>query len=483
METSLARACRRMIVPLVGALCIGAGASGQVPADVPFVVTRLGLDLRVDYERGTVGGTATLLLRNVSHHPAAVVPLLLNRLMTVSRIESVAGADAPFEQRVALFQDDSARQVDAIVITPQRPVPPGDSLAIVVHYGGVLVGYTETGSLYIKDHVSRDFTIIREDAYAFPTLGVPSWTSNRAARREPFVFAARVTVPAGLVVAMGGERGERAERDSVVTWSYHSSEPVPFLNIVIAPYQLLESAGARIFYFTADSSGARTVEHAIAGAVERYTRWYGPLGREPQIVVMEIPEGFGSQASLVAGIIQTADAFRDRSQLRQLYHELSHVWNVPDLDRPSPRWNEGLAMYLQWRMAAELDGWTEWDAQLERTTQSLMRRCGLPVRCDSVPFASYGTADLTDRSYSVGMLMFYALSQVLGPDVFDRAYRGFFQQYRETGATTADLVAAFRRASPKSERILTDWLLTTRWYARLASGETVRQIVDDYKAH
>jgi hypothetical protein len=344
------------------------------------------------------------------------------------------------------------------------------------------VGYTETGSLYIQDHVSREFTIIREDAYAFPALGVPLLRANRRMRREPFTFAARVGVPAGLVVAMGGERDERTEQDSMVTWRYHSAVPVPFLNIAVAPYQLLESAGARIFYFPADSSGAQMVQRAIAGAVERFTRWYGPLDHDPRITVMEIPDGFGSQASLVAGILQTAAAFRDRTQLPQLYHELSHVWNVLDLERPSPRWNEGLAMYLQWRTAGELDGWTDWDAQLARTAQSLLRRCAQGVPCDSVPLANYGAAGLTDRSYSVGMLMFYALAQTLGAEGFDRAYRGFFQQYRDRGATTADFVAAFRRASPKSDRVLSDWLLTTRWYRRLASGETVRHMVDGYTA-
>jgi aminopeptidase N len=99
-----------------------------------------------------------------------------------------------------------------------------------------------------------------------------------------------------------------------------------------------------------------------------------------------------------------------------------------------------------------------------------------------VPLANYGAAGLTDRSYSVGMLMFYALAQTLGAEGFDRAYRGFFQQYRDRGATTADFVAAFRRASPKSDRVLSDWLLTTRWYRRLASGETVRHMVDGYTA-
>jgi hypothetical protein len=392
-----------------------------------------------------------------------------------------AGADLPFQQHIAVFRDDSIRQVNAVVAIPGRPVAPGDSFTIVVHYGGILVGYTETGSLYVRDRVSRDFTIIREDAYAFPMLGVTSWRSNRAAPREPFAFAARVSVPVGLVVAMAGELRERTQQDSVVTWSYRGTEPVPFLNIAIAPYRLLERLGVRIFYLPADSTGAPIIERAVAEAVQRYRRWYGPLGREPQLVIMEIPEGFGSQASLTAGILQTADAFRDRSERRQLYHELSHLWNVPDLERPSPRWNEGLASFLQWRMAAELDGWYQWDAQLERTAQSLMRRCVQPVRCDSVAPAGYGGAGLTDLAYPVGMLMFYALYQVLGPEPFDRAYRGFFQQYRETGATSAELVAAFHRVSRRSDRVFTDWLLTTRWYARLASGESFRRIVEAYR--
>ena len=478
----MARAVRRTLVPLLSALCVSTAAA-QAPADVPYVLTHLGLDLRVDYERGAIAGTATLHLRNVSDHPAAVVPLLLNRLMIVSRVEDAAGAAVPLEQHVALFQDDSARQVDAIVVTPGGAVAPGDSLVLVVHYGGILVGYTETGSLYIQDHVSRDFTIIREDAYAFPALGIPLVAANRRLRREPFTFAARVAVPAGLVVAMGGERDERSGQDSTVTWRYHSAVPVPFLNVTIAPYQLIENAGARIYYFAADSSGAQMVARAIAGAVARFTRWYGPLAHEPRITVMEIPDGFGSQASLVAGIIQTAAAFRDRAQLPQLYHELSHVWNVEDRERPSPRWNEGLAMYLQWRMAGELDGWSDWDARLQRTVDNVMRACAQRAPCDSVPLANYGAAGLTDRSYSVGMLMFYALARTLGAETFDRAYREFFQQHRDSGATTADLVAAFRKASPRSAPVLDDWLLTPRWYHRLAAGETLPHIVAGYRAN
>jgi hypothetical protein len=401
--------------------------------------------------------------------------------MTVSKATDAAGADLPFQQNVVIFQDDSALQVNCITVKPKAPLPPGAAFTIALHYRGVLVGYTETGSLYIQDHVSRDFTIIREDAYAFPVLGVPSRTANRAAQRESFAFSARITVPSGLVVAMGGVPGERTQQNSLVTWNYHSIEPVPFLNITIAPYEQLERSGAHIFYFPADAAGAKALDQAIAAAVERYARWFGSLGHDPRLVIMEIPENFGSQGSLSAGILQTADAFRDRSELSQVYHELSHLWNVPDLERPSPRWNEGLAMFLQSRMAAELDGWNQWDARLARFASSLREHCAAPAPCNTVPMAEYGRAGLTDYSYSVGMLMFYALYQVLGPEAFDRAYAGFFQQYRKNGATTADLVSAFRNASPKSDRILQDWLLTTRWYPLLSSGKPLPQIIEDYK--
>jgi hypothetical protein len=483
-----ARGTRSLETPLAAliasaALAAAAPALAQAPAEAPapFVLQRLDLDLAVDYERGTVAGTATLRVRNLSPRPVGAVTLLLNRLMTVGGVTAEDGAPLPFAQRVVLFQDDSTLQVDAVTVTPRAPVAPGDSLAIAVRYGGVLVGYVETGSLYIRDHVSREFTILREDAFAFPVLGVASWRANRAAPREPFTFGARVTVPADLVVAMGGEPVERSARDSLVRWNYRSTAPVPFLNIAIAPYRVLERAGTRVFFFPADSLGARSVEQAIAGAVDRYGRWFGPLGEEARLTVMEIPEGYGSQASLAAGILQTADAFRDRAQLRQLYHELSHLWNVEDRERPSPRWNEGLASFLERRVAAELDGWSDWDSLLARVEQRLRRACTSDAGCGAMPFAAYGAAGKTDLSYSVGLAMFYALYRTLGAEAFDRAYRDFFQAHRGTGAVSQDLAAAFHRADPRSDAVFADWFTTTRWYARLVAGESLARIAESYR--
>jgi hypothetical protein len=469
-----------MFIGIPALLSLAGPPPRQDPDSVPLLLTRMALDVRIDYERQAIGGSSTLVLRNLSDRPVASVPLLLNRLMVVSRVVDETGANLHFDQHVVVFRDDSIRQVNAITITPGRSFGAHDSLALTLQYGGILVGYTETGSLYIQDHVAHDFTILREDAYAFPVLGMPSWASVRAIPTAPFVFTAQVTVPADLVVAMGGELLNRARRDSLTTWCYRSMGPVPFLNITVAPYLQREGPATLIFYFPADSAGARMLEEAVAAALDRYRRWYGPLRTQPQLVIMEIPVGFGSQASLTAGIIQTADAFRTHAELRQVYHELSHLWNIPDLEHPSPRWNEGLASFLQWRMAAELDGWNEWDVQVARAVQTLLERCAPPAPCNTIPFGSYGTAGLTDRSYSVGFLMFYTLYQVLGGEHFDQAYRHFVEQYRDSGATTAELEVAFHRESPLSDAVFADWLATTRWYARLSSGESIPHMIGSY---
>lgn len=474
-----------MILTSIASVAVGIAAALPVaPSGVDptaFSVTRLSLDLHVDYDRATLGGSATLHLRNDSKSSRREIPFLLNRLMTVSRVTSPAGKVLRFQQSARMFEDDSVLQVNAVVVDAMRPIASGDSITVVLRYAGTLVGYIETGSLYIQDRVSRDFTIIREDAFAFPRLGVPSWKVNRAARSRDFAFDARLTVPSDLVVAMGGQPRPVAKKDSLATWEYRSTTPVPFLNITIAPYKVLESPAVRIFYFPQDSSGARMIERAVAGAMRTFATWYGALRDERQLVVMEIPEGFGSQASLSAGILQTADAFRDRRQLRQIYHELSHLWNVADLDAPSPRWNEGLASFLQWRMAEELDGWSDWDARVDRTVQLLMTGCGEASSCASVPMAEFGLAGLTDHSYQLGMLMFKALYDVLGAAMFDRTYAAYYQEHREQGGTTAQLADAFRAVSSKSDPILADWLFTTRWRARLASGESLAQIIASYR--
>jgi len=474
-----------MLRPLViVALMVAGGRPAPPAAPSPDLgglrLIHLDLALSVDYEEARLAGTATLTMENTSEEPVSLIPLLLYRLMMVSEVTDEAGGALAFTQDIVTMVDWPQYQANHITVILDAPLAPGQRTGVRVGYGGYLAGLTETGMRYVKDRIEREFTIIREDALAFPVLGVPSWEQNRAVARAPFSFRARITVPEDLTVAAGGRMAQRTLAHGQTTFEYRNIEPVAFLNIAIAPYQVLEGQDATVFYFPADSVGAGRVLDRLEAALALLGRWFGPIGLHAGITVIEIPEGFGSQASLAAGIIQTREAFNDSTQYRQLYHELSHLWNAPDLDVPSPRWNEGLASFLERRMAAELDGWPDMAAFMEDAARATVTRFDGNPSYQATPLIDYGKASLTDLSYRVGMLAFYALDRLIGPEAFNAAIGSYLRLYRDTGGTTADLSMVFQRAAPTADMtgFFEDWFYSMTWYERLRSGASLSEVIE-----
>jgi hypothetical protein len=447
------------------------GAVAQARDEFGLAMTRLELSLDLDYGDGSVAGWARYEIANRSTTPATTVPFNVGRLMDVGAVEGAEGHPLGFIQDVAVFSDSPRRQVNHVVVSLPRPLAPGASTALTIHYGGYLVGYTETGSLYIQDRVDEAFTILREDAFAWPVLGTLSARRNRAAPRPDFPFIARIAVPERFTVASGGRLLDQRTEDGRTTFTYESVAPAPFLNLPVAEYAVVRGGSVRVYYFPADSVGARRVLDGVTSGLALLDRWFGPLGATPELAVMEIPEMWGSQASLTGGIIQTADAFREAGHMSALYHELTHLWNAPDLDQPSARWNEGLASYLARRMARELDGWEGMQGYMRQATERLLTAASSTPEIATVPFRRYGEVGLTDLSYQVGMLMFYALHRALGDKELDAALGSYYQDHRERGGTFEQLIEYVRaNASVGLDRFFEDWVYTTRWYDALRAG-------------
>jgi hypothetical protein len=482
-QSSLARSSNWLLA-LIAATVIGSPAvAQQPPSEVALPqLTRMALAVEPDYDSERLSGTATLTLRNTADTPITRVPLLLHRLMRVNAVRTEDGRELTHRQQIMSYEDWETFQANVIQVDLARPLPAGESTQVAVDFGGHLVGYTETGMLYVRDHISRDFTILRSDALAFPVVGVPSVQANRAAPFALFEFEASVTVPEDLVVATGGEEIGRTMSDGFVTWRYRSRAPAPYLIVTIAPYQVASEDGLRIFHFPEDSVGARAMLEASRRAAERYQEIFGPLDRELALTIMEIPDGWGSQASLTGGIIQVAGAFRDSDRTQELYHEMSHLWNAVDLDTPSPRWNEGLATFLQGRLARDIDGWEGEPAALERTAERLLERCGSGEPCGHVPLRDFGIEQMTDYSYSVGRLMFAALYESLGEEAFDGALRTHYQASKTRGTRTDDMVKAFvDEGGPVALRIFDDWLESAAWLNLLREAGSVRVMLEDYQ--
>ena len=438
---------------------------------------QLGLDLTVniDYSNDKLDGVARLTIGNAGATPIRTIPLLLNRLMLVRKVTDAADRPLRFTADVVRFSDDPKRQVEYAEVTLPAAIAKGGRTELVVHYDGSLVGYVETGSLYVRDHIDSAFTILRTDAYAFPVIGWPEVKRDRALPWSLFTFHAAINVPAGQVVVTGGRRVAERHAGQRVTWEYASADSVPFLNIAIAPYATIAGPRVSAYVFREDSAAASTTVSKAEQALDSLGRWFGPLDKAPSVTLIEIPPGFGSQSSLTAGIIQDARAFRDADQRDQLYHELSHFWNPRDTAHPSPRLNEGFASLLEWWLAQTLDGWNGLDSLLQYRATRLVARAQSDSLVARIPMQSYGATERTGFSYSVGMLLFDALDRCLGREAFNRLWGDYLRKTRNTGGSDQGF-AAFAIATtgkPAVRELFDTWFFTTHWVEQLQKGTRV----------
>ena len=125
---------------------------------------------------------------------------------------------------------------------------------------------------------------------------------------------------------------------------------------------------------------------------------------------------------------------------------------------------EGLARFLQYRMADERDGTARLAAAVERATAELRRRFEDEPHLEGIPMACYGEEGRTDLSYSVGLLLFADLFGRVGAPTFDRIIGGYYREFAQRGASTKEFVRfAIATAGAKLEPFFEDWLATTAW--------------------
>jgi hypothetical protein len=334
----------------------------------------------------------------------------------------------------------------------------------------------------MRDRIDTAFTILRTDSYAYPEPGYPSARLIRSAPRPEFSYSARITVPTGLVVANGGRLDGTDTLGKTVTFRYSNLKPAWRMDFAIAKYTALSAGAIKVYYLPGDATGAAGVAQAAAKSLDLFTRWFGPLRESSALTFIEIPDGWGSQSDVTA-IIQSAAAFRDPERHREVYHEISHLWNVAPTDRPSPRWNEGQASFLEYLVTQEVTGKPLVDA---RANQLLARLRGeLPAHetWRKVPLVEYGRAGMTDLSYSVGALYFDLLYRLAGADDFNRIIGRFAADFGTSGGSTQDLVGVVRKEAKRDlSQLNNDWIFTTGWADRVMQAATIQELEAYYRS-
>lgn len=473
-------------------LCLSVGAALGTPAlpetTVPRTVLKTlncKLDIRIDYEKEKLFGECRLTLVNGSREPLGKVPLILYRLMKVIAVKDENGAPLPYGQRILAFEDWDKYQANIIDVALKVPLPAGEKKTIDILYEGYLAGLTETGMGYVKDHIDKDFTIIRPDCLAYPMIGYPSSTDSRALGMQAFDYEANVTVPDPLVVANGGRATGTVTKDGLTTYTYRNILPAWRIDLAVAKYGVIEDRenGFKVFHFPQDLAGAKSVLQALRESTALFSGWFGPAQGAAVYSVIEIPEGFGSQAD-VTSALQTRTAFQDPDQLVQLYHEVSHRWNVRSLDPLPPRFeSEGLAMLLQNLAKEKLEKKPgSVDKGAERLRDYFRRECQEDIKAKTTAMIDYGKEKLTDVSYSKGMLFFYVLYKMAGEDTFLKAMGSFYQTYKDKGATAAEFVSYLKKnIKLPLDTFFKDWITSTASSDDLLGPLSLDDIVRKYK--
>ena len=467
------------VLALSAFLLAAAPLSAQTPA-LQVTPVHYELTAALDFRDDTLQGTARITVQNNSPSPAREIPLVLYRLMEVRSARGGDGDTLAFTQRIVRDPDLPALQLNEVRVALPASLAPGARTTITVQYGGFLLGYAETGMGYIKDRIDPAFTILRNDAWAFPLVMYASLTSLRSSALPSFDYVARITVPDTLVVANGGRLVERTARNGEATYVYRSIKPSWRMDFAIGHYGELQAGPVRILYLRSDSAGAARVARAVQRSLELFRSWFGPLSGDPALTILELEDGFGSQTD-VTTIIQAAASFRDSTRNFEIYHEVSHLWNPPETDNPGPRWNEGLAEFLQYLAAERLDGGRMVEPRATRLLEWLKAHAADNQKWQQVPLVDYGRAQMTDLSYRMGGLFFYLLYHRVGGDAFNRIVGGFSREYAGTGASSRDFVRYAEGHSPADLRpLFQDWFLTTNWVASVRAAETPQDLIRRY---
>jgi len=435
------------------------------------------LDVLVDYENQKIVATCGMTVLNTSDEESKIIPVLLYRLMKVSSIKDENGKPLVYSQRVLSFEDWEIYQANYIEIMPVKPLLKGDSCKLIIEYEGYLLGYTETGMNYVRDKIDAEFTILRPDCKAYPELGYPSEKINRAAGFSPsFNYTIKIHVPDSLVAVNGGALISKETKDGYSTYTYKNTKLAWRIDIAIGKYKILENPLLKIYYLENDSAGAETVFNYAQRTLSLYSEWWGKLKESKTFSIIEIPSGYGSQADETC-ILQTADAFNDSTDMRQLYHEISHLWNVKSNDMYYPRWNEGLATFVEYLTVEKLenrlylDYVSDWYLKLVRKeidSDSLLR---------VTPLIDFGKMGMQSNSYTVGMIMFQVLYQVMGKSDFNKFIRTYYSDYYLKGGTTDEFVETAKKVSVINlTKFFDDWIYSTKYTELIKTELTINEM-------
>jgi len=351
-------------------------------------------------------------------------------------------------------------------------------------YAGSLWGYPEVMA-YVRDRIDEDYSLLRPDSLAYPMLARASFQSWMAAHRSQFTYRIETEVPAGYVVACGGKPVEAKRTANTTMFVFESYRPTWRIDIAAAKFKVIEDAGRkiRVYAIPEDEGEGRRILDAAQKSLRFFAGLFGEAGDFPGFVIIEVPEGWGSQAGDFY-ILQAAAAFRDKGRTSELYHEIAHNWNVrakPVIQR-CRYFDEAFASYFQGLAIREFEGEEAFEKYMTRLRDLFLQDCEKDSKNGSTPIADYWREERGGNSYTKGAWSLYVLNQLIGDTVFRPFVSGFIREFRVREVDFADFQGFAEKAAGRNlDRFFKEWIFGTESSQLLREKLDAGKIAERYR--
>jgi hypothetical protein len=425
------------------------------------VITRYGLNIRFLLGEQQIDAVTSLSIRNVSASPCDSIPFLLYRLLSVRRITDHEGRPLAFTQTVSQLGDQPSFQVREVVLHLSPPLQPGDSASITMTYSGFVFGYPEVMA-YVNDRVDETYSLLRPDAVSYPVIARATFADLMAAYENRFSYQISATVPKGYTAACGGRASGRRDSAGTTTFDFTSQTPTWRIDLAVAQFSTLRNPEVDILVYCLpfDSTGARHILEASARAVNLYMRMFGRPAHYQGYTIIEIPEGWGSQAGDFY-FLQTAAAFKDSSRIGEVYHEIGHSWNAAasaDIQR-CRYFDEAFASFFEPLAIRAFNGERAFSDHMEKVRENFNRRARQDQQVFDTPIADYGRKELGSLSYTKGAWSLYVLYTLVGAKDFEAIIHSLLTVFHGRTVTFRDFQSLCERVSHRNlTRFFNEWM-------------------------
>lgn len=397
--------------------------------------TALALDLKVDFDKRELAGSAELAL--AWHDREARELVLDTRDLSIEGVEAIDAQGRASPAKFTLAARDAVLG-SALHVALDAQVPK------------VRIRYRTSPQASGLQWMTPAQTAGKKQPFMYSqsqSIHARSWVPLQDTPAVRFPYTAHVTGPKALRVVMSANNDAHHRLDG--DFSFSMPQPIPSYLLAIAVGDLaVRETGPRSAVY-AEPSVVKKAAREFADTekmIETTEKLYGPYrwGRY-DILVLPPSFPFGGMENPRLTFATPTVLVGDKSLVSLVAHELAHSWSGNLVTNASWRhmWlNEGFTSYVENRIVEAVYGKVQADEEFIIAADELLRevKSTPPATQRLVPDLDDADDAASDFAYVKGAWLLRTLEARFGREVFDAYLRGYFEHFAFQSITTQQML-------------------------------------------